>query len=121
MSGLLDRLMAELAFDGGWHLVSDNPETGVRKYVSVQMAGDQFQVVIKTENYAIGALFDQNAEFRSETDGKRIGDWQRLVSVPTDIWNRELAEAFDQDDDKYLDRWMNDVDHEKFRTSGGTV
>lgn len=113
--------MDELLYDGGWKLISDNPERGIRRYACVLMVDGKFQVIVKTENYAIGLILDANTRDRAETAGQKFGDFARVASVPIDIWNRELDEAHSAGDEAYVNKWLNDGDHAGFRTKEGML
>lgn len=69
----------------------------------------------------VDPLLDQNARDLNDSLGKRFGDGVRAASIPLDIYFRELVPAKKQGDDKYIRRWLNDPDHEKFRTFRGKL
>jgi hypothetical protein len=66
-------------------------------------------------------ILERNERLRNETAGERWGNGQKVASIPIHIWQRELAEAQREGDDKYVNRWLNDSDHRKFRTKDGKV
>ena len=66
-------------------------------------------------------LFERTQTARAETAGKSWGDGQKVASIPIHIWQRELAEAQREGDEKHVKKWLNDPDHAKFRTKEGKV
>lgn len=117
---VLDRLMAELS-DGQWHLVGDDPQVGIRRFVLVEHVNGKFQVHVKTENYATRLILDANARSRSNTAGRRWGDGQRVASIPLDIWNKHLQTAHNAGDEAYVAKFLNDSDNAALRTFDGVL
>jgi hypothetical protein len=63
-----------------------------------------------------------NADLRDLSSGKKWDDGLALAArVPMHIWQRQLAEAICQEDNRYISRWLNDPDHAHFRTKEGKV
>jgi hypothetical protein len=105
-------------YDGEWQLVSDDPETGTRKWI---MAIDEDTMVMKTESYLPSIVAEENAKLFAANEGKRWGDGQVFARVPLNIRMKELAEPTQQGDTKYLRKWYNDPDHRQWRIFPGKV
>ena len=104
-------------YDGDWRLFEHDPVTGVTKWLMELPNGD---VVMRTDTPVEGVL-DANQAALNASLGKRWGDGQRVASIPLAVWRKELMEAEQQQDDKYISKWLNDIDHQKLRTFGGKV
>jgi hypothetical protein len=105
-------------YDGEWQLVSDDPETGTRKWL---MAIDENNFVLKTESYIPSLLAEENAKLLAANEGKKWGDGQVFARVPLDIKMKELAEPTRQQDEKWLKKWYNDPDNRQWRIFPGKV
>jgi hypothetical protein len=102
---------------GGWRVFEyfrDIPK------VSWAKMDDNQQMTVRTV-MPVDNILERNERLRNETTGERWGDGQKVASIPIHIWQRELAEAQREGDDKYVNRWLNDPDHKKFRTKDGKV
>jgi hypothetical protein len=103
--------------ENGFELFEHDPVTGR----SVWHYFDGQKHVWRTD-YPVQNLIDQNAESRAQTAGQRHGDWSRVGAVPLNVaWDSGLVEAFDQHDDKFISRFLNDGDNRAWRTREGTV
>lgn len=101
----------------GWHLIQDNPMTGVRTF----MMEDDNYIVLKEEHYISDALLARNKELYNDSLGQRWGDGKIAASIPQGLWFANLAEARTNKDEKYIKRWLNDSDNRAFRTFHGRV
>jgi hypothetical protein len=66
-------------------------------------------------------ILERNTRLRNELVGERWGDGKRVASIPIHIWQRELAEAQREGDEKHVRKWLNDPDHRAFRTKDGKL
>ncbi len=67
-------------------------------------------------------IFDQNNDAVIETIGRKFGDYNRVASIPHHlIYQNGVDDALQQQDGRWLSRWLNDADNRKFRTSRGSV
>lgn len=103
--------------DKGFAFLEMNTTTGVSTWVKFEPDGS---TIVRTDT-PVDPLLNMNAQERAFNEGKRWGDGKKVASIPMAIWQRELADAVLQHDDKYVSKWLNDADHKSFRTFGGTV
>ena len=103
--------------DGEFVLIDHDVATGRCTWMAEQDGQYVFRV-----DMPLNDVFDQNHEAFMETLGRKFGDYNRIASVPHHLlYSSGLSEAIDQQDSKFLNRWINDSDHQKFRTSRGSV
>jgi hypothetical protein len=102
---------------GGWRLFEYWSD--IRKVTWARM-NDEQQMTVRTV-MPVDDLLDRNKHLRNESAGQRWGDGKKVASVPIHIWQRELAEAQREGDEKFMSKWLNDSDHAKFRTKEGKV
>lgn len=70
----------------------------------------------------VDGIIDANREAEKETHGRRLGDYQKIASVPLTFMEKTgLDQAIDAGDRRYLSKVLNDADHSGFRTSRGKV
>lgn len=109
-------------FEGGdWKFLDRNPVTGITRYVLDLGNGTS---VMRTEYPYTEELFKINAEKQVDSLNRRWGEGQVVASIPMNVlFNPEmgLSEAVSEGDEKFLNRWLNDTDHSKFRTRGGRL
>lgn len=103
--------------DGSWTLIDHDIETGR----SVWMAFQDDQYVFRVD-MPLNDIFDQNNAAVVETIGRKFGDYNRVASIPHHlIYQNGVDDAMRQHDDKWLAKFLNDPDNQKFRTSRGSV
>lgn len=102
--------------DGQWELVDFNPETGKQTYVLFE--GETMRV---REVIPVDATLEQAARMRADNAGYRQPDYSLQAMVPENIFQKELAPAFEQYDRGYVRKWLNNADNKKFRTRDGTA
>jgi hypothetical protein len=103
---------------GGWRLFEY-----VKEFSKVTWArmNDEQQMTLRTVQ-PVDDLLEETHAARAESAGKKWGDgMQKVASIPIHIWQRELAEAQREGDERHVHRWLNDPDHAKFRTKEGKV
>ena len=104
-------------WDGAWKLMEHDPLTGRSVWMTVQDDQYVFRVDMPLDD-----IFTANNDAVIETNGRRFGDYNRVASVPHHlIYQNGLNDAVEQQDSRWLSRWLNDSDNKKFRTSRGSV
>lgn len=105
--------------DGEWLLVDHDFPTGRTTWVRYEADGSETYRV----DYPVAKTLEANAAERAEGAGQRWGEWKRVASVPLGLAMGEgyLAQAWDNDDQKALSRWLNDAENRNFRTFEGAV
>jgi hypothetical protein len=104
--------------DDGFELMEHDPVTGRNIWSKVEGG----ELIVRVYQKGIGAIIDANHEAKMATEGRRFGDWNRVASVPHHLaYTTGLTAAIDQQDNKWLSRFLNDSEHEGFRTSRGKV
>jgi hypothetical protein len=107
-------------WDGNWRLADHDLVTGRSVWITEQ--DGQIIARIDMPNDKLEDIFAVNQAFESASQGEKFGDYNRIASIPHHlVYKNGLAEALKQDDQKYINRWMNSSDNRKFRTSRGRV
>ncbi|MFL6711118.1 MAG: hypothetical protein ACJ8HI_23200 [Massilia sp.] len=101
-----------------WRLLGFDPDTGKTAWMLLQDDGETLKV---RTVMPVDEMLEENAQMRSMDSGNWAGDMHLVSRVPLHVWQRELAEAVQQDDQRYVSKWLNDSDHSRFRTKGGRV
>lgn len=96
-----------------------DPVTGIVTEWYVDEHSDK--VVTRRYNPATDNIIDRNKALHADSQHKRWGDGRVAASVPLEIFDKDLHEAFVNDDHAYIKRWLNDPDHRHFRTFRGNV
>ena len=102
--------------DGDFRLFDWDPETGRTVWYKFDGEKEVFRV-----DQPVDDIIRVNNEAFNDSNGQRWGDGRRVASVPTTLWHKDLEEAHNQGDDKYVSRWLNDSDHRAFRTFEGQI
>lgn len=103
--------------DGNWELFDYDFQTGR----SVWRYFDGEKTTFRTD-YPVNATVAQNAAVRNEAQAAWGGDWHRIASVPLNlVHDSGLADAFSQQDDKFISKFLNDGDNRAWRTKEGRV
>ena len=103
-----------------WVLFERDPLTGRRTYFSLDEGS--FGKTFWRIEMPIDGLIESNAEAEKATHGQRFGDWNRVASVPLNIMEKSgLDVAIASRDNKFISKFLNDIDNGKFRTSRGRV
>jgi hypothetical protein len=104
-------------YDGAWRLLDHDPETGRTAWVLHD--GDKMHFRV---DYPVSEVLRANHEEARDADGKRWGEFQRVASIPLNLFHQSgFAEAQNQHDEKWLRRWLNDSDNRAWRTKEGVV
>lgn len=103
--------------DGDWELVNYDHFTGR----SVWRLFNGQETVYRTD-YPVAGLIEQNLLERNDAPKDWKGDWHKVGSVPLNMaYDSGLVEAFNQHDDKWISRMLNNSDNRAWRTKEGTV
>lgn len=103
--------------DGAWTLIDHEIETGRSTWMTEQDGQYVFRV-----DMPLNDIFDQNNDAVVESIGRKFGDYNRVASIPHHlIYHNGVNDAMQQHDNKWLSRFLNDPDNQKFRTSRGRV
>lgn len=103
--------------DGDWTLFDHNFQLGRTVW---KRTNDDGSVTFRTD-YQVDKIVEQNRADLNDSHGQRWGGGRRIASIPLNLYFDKLNEAVDQQDDKFLSRWLNDSDNAAFRTFGGKV
>lgn len=103
--------------DGDWTLFDYDFQTGRSVWA---LHNDDGSVTFRTD-YPVDSLIQQNTDMRNTLDSGWKGDWHKVASIPAGLVHGELKGALEQQDDKYLSKWLNDSDNRAWRTKEGKV
>ena len=103
--------------DGEWQLVDHDFQ--LKRTVWMRTNADG--TTTARTDYAVDDTIEANKAMRAEASSKWAGDWHKVASIPLNVFHDQLAEASRQDDDKFINRWLNDSDNRAWRTKGGNV
>lgn len=100
-------------------LFDDDPEIGRKVWLIFDEAGRIKGAHVEQQ---ADKILEQNAQTRSFNDGQKWGDYKPAASIPLTMYEKlGVGEAMRQKDFNYVRRIINDSDHEKFRTSDGSL
>ena len=95
--------------DGEWTLFDYDIKSG--RQIWKRNNGDK-SVTFRTD-YDAREILNSNAEARVNSIGQRYGDWQRIASIPLNLYFDQLAAAQSQRDSRYIDGWLSENDQFK--------
>ncbi|MEO1140741.1 MAG: hypothetical protein AAFW66_00105 [Pseudomonadota bacterium] len=73
-------------------------------------------------DYPVENIIKQNAEQRVIAGDSWKGEMHQIASIPLNIaHDGALGEAIKEQDQKWINRWLNDSDNRAFRTKEGNV
>lgn len=82
---------------------------------------DGEKTVFRTD-YPVDQLISVNAEQRAISQRGWAGDLHHIASIPPNVaWDSGMVDAFNQNDDKFMSKFLNDSDNRAWRTKEGTV
>ncbi len=99
-----------------WELLASDRETCRSIWICREADLIHYKVVYCADDIVDCNRADYNASF-----GSRWGNGKIIASVPLNIYYEQLAAANNQGDDRFLSKWLNDVDNQAFRTFRGKV
>lgn len=120
MAGVSANAVSRSVRDGEWELFSWDPATGRTVWIGEDENGN----TVVRHDYPVGQLIADNAERRNATPDGWKGDWHHIASVPLNLFhdqNAGLHDAFQQNDEKHLSRWLNDSDNRAWRVKDGRI
>lgn len=103
--------------DGDWELMSWDPVTHKSTW---KMEKDGYTTI--RSDQPVDSTIDSNAAVRNATAGNKMGDWVKIASLPPGVvWDEKLnlVEAFNQHDDKYISKFLNNSENRAWRTFEG--
>lgn len=102
--------------DGDWELVEYNRplKRSLWKYFDGQ------RTHYKT-TYEVDDILSANQQERNMTSGQKWGEWRKVASIPIGLFYDNLGVAVQNRDEKYINRFLNDIDNRSFRTFEGRV
>jgi hypothetical protein len=70
----------------------------------------------------VDPLLEQNERLRSHNAGKKWGDGRIAASIPASIFYRgDFSKAWQANDQKWINKFLNDSDNKKLRTFEGKI
>lgn len=102
--------------DGDFQLIEWDAKLGR----SVWAYFDGEKTVVRTD-YLVDPTIASNQVSRSEFGKMGTGDWNRVASVPLNVYYDQLHAAEQQGDEKFVTRWLNDSSNRAWRTTEGSV
>ena len=103
--------------DGDWTLVSHDVKLGRTVWSTQNPDGS---TTFRTD-YAVEPTIDENTALRNMASPGWKGDYHRIASIPLNVFYDQLQPAIQQDDQRFISRWLNDGDNRAWRTKSGTV
>lgn len=103
--------------DGDWVLFDYDIPTGRQVWCLHNPDGT---TTFRTD-YPVDPTIDLNRAQRNMARDDWAGDYHHIASVPLNIWHEQLAEATQQDDQRFISGWLNDSDNQAWRTKDGSV
>lgn len=71
--------------------------------------------------YMVDPIIDANKSEFNEHKNSRWNEGRRAASIPLNVFFDKLKEPIEQEDDKYVSRWLNDRDNRAWRTFPGKL
>lgn len=104
--------------DSSWRLLGFDPATGKTAWMKLEDDGQTLKV---RTAMPVDEMLEENAALRQMDSGNWTGDMHLVSRMPIHLWQRLVAPAVQQDDQKYVSKVLNDPDYSKFRTKAGRV
>jgi hypothetical protein len=109
--------MMALIKDGDWTLFSSDIKRGRHTWVRHNPDGSQ---TFRTD-YVVDPTIEANTAMRNMASPGWKGDYHKIASVPLNIYWDKLHQSVEQEDDRYLSKWLNDSDNRAWRSKDGRV
>lgn len=103
--------------DGEWTLFDSDIKSG--RYVWVRTNEDGSQT-FRTD-YMVEDTIDMNTAQRNLAQTGWAGDYHHVASIPLNVYYDQLHEASQQQDERFISKWLNDADNRAWRTKDGRV
>ena len=107
-------MMDEDIWRGDWVLFSFDPTSGVERWYNPKE--DLFRSISHVDG-----IVNANKEAQNNSAGNAWGDGQVVASIPLETYYETLLPAIQQEDHKYVARWLNDGDNRAWRQKEGVV
>ena len=72
-------------------------------------------------DYAVDDTIEANRTVRNAAGKGWAGDWHRVASIPMGVYYDKLHDAVQQDDMRFVNRFLNDGDNSAWRTKDGKL
>lgn len=72
-------------------------------------------------DYEVRDTIEANTEMRNAASKGFAGDWHKVASIPLGVYYDKLHEASKQDDQAFINRFLNDSDNRAWRTKEGKL
>lgn len=103
--------------EGEWTLFDSDIKAG--RYVWVRTNEDGSQT-FRTD-YMVEDTIDMNTAQRNLAQPGWAGDYHHVASIPLNVYYDQLHEASQQQDERFISKWLNDADNRAWRTKDGRV
>lgn len=103
--------------DGDWTLVSHDLK--MKRTVWARQNPDG-STTYRTD-YHVDDTLEANAAMRNSATNGWAGDWHKVASIPLGVYYDKLHHASLQDDQAFINRFLNDADNRAFRTKEGRL
>ena len=101
---------------GDWRLLSHNPVSG--EYTWYQDLGESYATAVTVDP---DEMLAANNQQQVDNLNRPFGDVAQVARMPMHLWQKHIAPAVQQDDQKHIKRFLNDIDNRKFRTKLGAL
>lgn len=103
--------------DGEWVLFSSDIKRGRHTWRRQNPDGSW---TFRTD-YVCDPTIEANTAMRNMLDPGWKGDYHKVASVPLNIYWDKLAPALQQDDERFVSKFLNDSDNAAWRSKEGRV
>lgn len=103
--------------DGDWVLFDYDVQSGRQVWCLHNPDGS---TTFRTD-YPVQPTIDINTAQRNMAQSGWSGDFHQIASIPLNVVHDELMQASQQDDQKFIAKWLNDGDNAAWRTKEGRV
>lgn len=103
--------------DGDWTLFDYDMQMGRQVWYRVNEDGSK---TWRTD-YEVDPTVQNNKIQRNLAQKGWGGDYHHVASIPLNVYYDQLDEAARQDDQKYINKWLNSSDNRAWRTKDGTL
>lgn len=103
--------------ENGWELIDYDYATGRSTWSFFD--GKDHHVRVDTP---VDSIIEGNRAMRNVASSGWDGDYHRVASVPVNLaFDNGLTDAVNQQDDKFISRFLNDSDNRAWRTKEGQI
>lgn len=109
--------MPRFTDDQGFDLVDWDAASGKTVW-----AKEEFGQTVYRTDYPADSIIKLNGEQRNIAEKAWKGDYHHVASIPlNEVHGSGLVEAFSQNDQKHINRYLNDSDNRAWRTKEGNL